>query len=99
MTPYTHLTPDERATIARLRAQGASIAAIARQPGRARSTIIRELRRNANKDGHYNPDTAQNRYTWPGAAVVAFSIASRNCASSLSTDCMKTGRRRPSPAG
>ena len=62
MTQYTHLIPDERATIARMRAQGASIAAIARQLGRARSTIIRELRRNANKGGHYNPDTAQNRY-------------------------------------
>ena len=49
MTPYTHLTPDERAIIAPLRAQGASIAAIACQPGCARSTIVCELHRNATR--------------------------------------------------
>lgn len=62
MTEYSHLSYWEREEIARLRATGASRSAIARVLGRARSTIKRELERNSNQDGSYNPSSADRRY-------------------------------------
>jgi len=47
---YRHLTMDERNVIWRMRILGKSQAEIARCLGRGRSTISRELRRNAGFD-------------------------------------------------
>ncbi len=62
MSQYKHLSYEERVELGRLRHQGASSSAIAEQLGRPRSSIDREIARNVNKDGAYNPDTAQRRY-------------------------------------
>ena len=98
MTQYTHLIPGERATIVRMRAQGASIAAIARQLGRARAPSFANCAVTPTRAAITIP-TRHRTDIWPGAAAAAFSIASRNWAGSSSTGCMKTGRHRPSPAG
>jgi IS30 family transposase len=63
---YLHLDLDERRRIYRLHAKKLSVAAIARELGRHRSTIFRELRRNAWVDPEhkaydgYFPVTAQD---------------------------------------
>jgi IS30 family transposase len=49
------LSQDERIEIADLCHAGPSIRQIARQVGRAPSTISRELRRNADSSGQYGP--------------------------------------------
>ena len=57
-----YLREDERIQIADLRRAGASVRAIARETGRAPSTISRELRRNAHPgSGDYRPHAAQRR--------------------------------------
>ena len=56
---YTHLTMDERNVIFRMRVQKYSQAEIGRCLGRPRSTIWREMRRNAGCEGCYFPGTAQ----------------------------------------
>jgi transposase, IS30 family len=56
---YTHLTMDERNVIYRMQFQGYSQAEIARCLGRHRSSISRELRRNGNVEGRYDPANAQ----------------------------------------
>lgn len=58
---YHQLTTDERYTIAALRAQRKSQAAIARELGRHPSTISRELKRNASNDGGYRAEKAVDR--------------------------------------
>ena len=59
---YRQITAEERYTLAALRTQGFSQAAIARQLGRHRCTISRELRRNrARFDGAYRPSKAIER--------------------------------------
>jgi transposase, IS30 family len=57
-----HLTLDERGGIQALFALGLSRAEIARQTGRNRSTIGRELARNGVPARAYDPDKAQDRY-------------------------------------
>jgi IS30 family transposase len=52
---YSHLSDDERDQIAILRAGGQSMGAIARALGRAKTTISRELQRNALPSGGYSP--------------------------------------------
>src|SRR6185295_18224288 len=47
MPGYSHLLDEERDQIASLKAAGHSIGAIAKAVGRAKSTVSRELRRNA----------------------------------------------------
>ena len=59
--PYTHLTPIERGEISAYRNAGHSNAYIARKLGRDRSSIGRELKRNATRGG-YNPQRAQGAY-------------------------------------
>ena len=49
---YRHLQYDERCQIRALHQQGVSISEIARQLGRHKSTVSRELRRNAGKAGY-----------------------------------------------
>ena len=51
MRSYSHLSEDERDQIGVLRAAGRSIGAIARALGRAKTTISRELQRNALPSG------------------------------------------------
>jgi IS30 family transposase len=57
------LSQDERIEIADLHQAGLSIRQIARQLGRAPSTISRELRRNATRGGVYRPFDAHRRAT------------------------------------
>jgi len=56
---YNHLTMEERNVIYRMCWLGHSDAEIARCLGRHRSAIGRECKRNANKDGRYDPGHAQ----------------------------------------
>ena len=56
---YHHLTMDERNVIYRMQFQGYRQAEIARCLGRHRSSIGRELRRNRNVEGRYDPANAQ----------------------------------------
>jgi IS30 family transposase len=59
---YRQITTEERYTLAALRTQGLSQAAIARQLNRHRCTISRELRRNSARfDGAYRPSKAIER--------------------------------------
>jgi IS30 family transposase len=58
-----YLSQDERIQIADLHQQGLSIRAIAREVGRAASTICRELRRNGRPDGSYRPFDAHRHAT------------------------------------
>src|SRR5215218_586867 len=55
MPGYSHLLDDERDHIAALKAAGRSIGAIAKAVGRAKSTVSRELRRNALPSGRSSP--------------------------------------------
>jgi IS30 family transposase len=57
---YTHLTREERYQIHALRRQDISLAVIAAELGRSRSTISRELKRNASAQG-YKPARAHDR--------------------------------------
>src|SRR3954447_8209402 len=62
MAGGTHLELEERERLAALKAEGVSLRAIARQLGRAASTISRELRRNALPRGGYLPVHAGGCY-------------------------------------
>src|SRR4051812_19450103 len=55
MPGYSHLLDEERDHIAALKAAGRSIGAIAKAVGRAKSTVSRELRRNALPRGRSSP--------------------------------------------
>ncbi len=55
MPSYSHLLAEERDHIAALKAAGRSIGTIAKAVGRAKSTVSRELRRNALPSGHSSP--------------------------------------------
>lgn len=61
MSPYVHLSADERLQVYQFFRDGLSQAEIGRRLGRHRATISRELRRNAVSAG-YLPDLAQRRY-------------------------------------
>jgi len=58
---YTHLTPTERGQIQALREEGRSLGTIAQRLGRDKSTLWRELRRNARASG-YDAQRAQQHY-------------------------------------
>jgi IS30 family transposase len=62
MSGYSHLLDEERDQIAALKAAGRSIGAIAKALGRAKSTVSRELRRNALPSGRYSPLHAAGAY-------------------------------------
>src|SRR5271167_705384 len=62
MRSYSHLSEDERDQIGVLRAGGRSMGAIARALGRAKTTISRELQRNALPSGGYSPLHAAGAY-------------------------------------
>ena len=52
---YSHLSDDERDQIAILRAAGRSMGPLPWALGRAKTTISRELKRNALPSGGYSP--------------------------------------------
>ncbi len=58
---YKQLTSEDRYTISSLRKQGFNTADIARELGRDRSTIFREVKRNSCTDGRYRPYKAASR--------------------------------------
>ena len=58
---YYQITSGERYMISALRVQGLSQSAIARQLGRHRSSVSREIHRNQCNDGHYRPSKADSR--------------------------------------
>lgn len=60
MRHYTHLSPDERDRIAELHARHEGVSAIARDIGRDKSTVGRELARNGRR-GRYGALRAQER--------------------------------------
>src|SRR3954447_8650323 len=62
MAGGTRLELGERERLAALKAEGLSLRAIARQLGRAASTVSRELRRNALPKGGYRPVHAEGCY-------------------------------------
>ena len=62
MPTYSHLLDEERDQIPVMRAAGRSICAIARALQRAKSTVSRELRRNALPSGRYSPLHAAGAY-------------------------------------
>src|SRR4051812_43712610 len=62
MPGYSHLLDEERDQIAALKAAGHSIGAIAKAVGRAKSTVSRELRRNALPSGRSSPLHAAGAY-------------------------------------
>ena len=57
-TTYRQLQAEERMTIASLMQQGCSVRAMARTLGRAPSTVLRELGRNAAEAAAYAASTA-----------------------------------------
>ncbi len=63
MTTYRQLTLEDRVLMSNLRWQGLSCAEVAKQMGRHRSTIYRELLRNSchRTDGAYRPTKADSR--------------------------------------
>ncbi len=69
MLSYTHFTQIERIKLEELKKKGKSIREIARQLGRAPSSVSRELRRNQNKNGSY--------HHW--RATVLYIIRRREC--------------------
>ena len=62
MLAYSHLSDEERDLIAVLKAAGHSLGTIAAAVRRAKSTISRELRRNALPSGRYSPLHAAGAY-------------------------------------
>jgi IS30 family transposase len=58
---YTHLTQEERYQIQSLKQEGVSTTGIAAELGRSRSTITRELQRNAGPRGGYAASTAHTQ--------------------------------------
>ena len=60
MRHYTHLSADERDRIAELHAKHEAVSAIAKDIGRDKSTVSRELRRNG-RHGRYGALKAQMR--------------------------------------
>lgn len=62
MQSYKHFTTGERACLAEYVLLGRRPSQIARILGRSVSSITRELKRNSNRNGRYNPAIAENRY-------------------------------------
>ena len=61
-TSYTHFTTEEREKLLEFRAQGLKQIEMARQLGRSRSSVSRELKRNSNENGSYSAFEAEKKY-------------------------------------
>ena len=62
MGSYRHLTRDDRDRISGMRSAGLSLGRIADAVGKSKSTISRELRRNALYSGDYSAGVADGAY-------------------------------------
>src|SRR5215211_1329957 len=82
MPGYSHLLDEERDQIAALKAAGRSIGAIAKAVGRAKSTVSRELRRNAVKRHPDLRDTATPTFTKAWSQADLSARTARGCARS-----------------
>ena len=78
------LSLDERTRIMRLRDQNVKPAEIARQIGRDRSTVTRELKRNRNADGDYHAGMAHGRATERACRPKAFKLVDHPLADQIS---------------
>lgn len=61
-TSYTHFTTEEREKLLTYLAQGMKKIEIARELGRSRSSVSRELKRNSSEDGSYSAFEAEQKY-------------------------------------
>ena len=61
-TSYTHFTTEEREKLLEFKAQGLKQIEMARQLGRSRSSVSRELKRNSSEDGSYSAFEAEKKY-------------------------------------
>lgn len=61
-TSYTHYTTEERESLLQFQAEGLRQSEMARRLKRSRSSISRELRRNAGPDGRYSAFAAEEMY-------------------------------------
>lgn len=61
-TSYTHFTTEEREKLLEFKAQGLKQIEMARQLGRSRSSVSRELKRNSNENGSYSAFEAEKKY-------------------------------------
>lgn len=61
-TSYTHFTTEEREKLLKFLAQGMKQIEIARELGRSRSSVSRELKRNSGEDGSYSAFQAEEKY-------------------------------------
>jgi len=91
MRSYSHLSEDERDQIGILRAAGQSMGAIARALGRAKTTISRELQRNALPTGGYSPLHAAGAYQLRRRRILERDSALRHAILFASVG----GRKRP----
>ena len=98
MSGGTHLRLEERERLAALKGEGLSLRAIARQLGRAASTISRELRRNALPKGGDLPATPRAATSSAASGRRLWSVTPSSAASSASV-WWRVGRRSRSPAG
>lgn len=68
---YSQIDMDERRKIARWRTAGISVDVIAEKLGRHRSTIFRELRRNAFTDPQWRVTGVPSCASWHGSRICA----------------------------
>lgn len=61
-TSYHHFTTEERESLLKFQVEGLKPSEMARRLKRSRSSIGRELRRNASKDGRYSAFEAERKY-------------------------------------
>ncbi|MDE7234735.1 MAG: helix-turn-helix domain-containing protein, partial [Ruminiclostridium sp.] len=63
MKPYTHFTLNERICLEVFLKNGKNFSEIGRLMGRDKSTISREVKRNSDEEGKYNPCRASAKAT------------------------------------
>lgn len=61
-TSYTHFTTEEREKLLQFKASGLKQIEMARELGRSRSSVSRELKRNSRADGSYGAFDAEEKY-------------------------------------
>ena len=97
---YHQITSEERYILATLRTQGFNQSEIARQLGRHRSTICRELQRNsARLDGRYRPSKAIERTAGRRSRSRRNQRFSRTDLQRVDAQLVNGGARSRSPAG
>jgi IS30 family transposase len=80
MRSYEHFTQSERVCLQVLRQEGRSMTEIGRELGKNKPGISRELKRNGNRDGSYNPWRGASLYLYRRKALVSPpDLRMRNC--------------------